>query len=83
MLEKLKNTLGKGGFVLSILMDLSNPFGTLEHDFMFASLVTYGFEEGAFLFMKSYLTKRQQQVRVTISLVRGKKQFLEFRNVHY
>ena len=55
-----------------MLMDLSSPFGTLELDFIFASLVTYGLED-MFLFMKSYLTKRQQEVRVKISLVRGKK----------
>ena len=64
MLENLKNTLDKDGFVCPMLMDLSNAFGTLDHDFLFARLVTYGFEEDGLFFMKSYLTKRQHQVRV-------------------
>ena len=66
-------TLAKGSFVRVMLMDLPNPFGTLEHDFIFASLVTYGSEEDVSFFMKNYLTKRQQQVRVKIRLVHGKK----------
>ena len=64
--------LSKGGLVRTMLMDISNPFGTLELDFIFTSLVTYGLED-MFLFMKSYLTKRQREVRVNIILVRGKK----------
>ena len=57
--------LSKGGLVRTMLMDLSNSFGTLELDFIFTSLVTYGLKD-MFLFMKSYLTKRQQEVRVKL-----------------
>ena len=39
MPERLKIVLEKGGFVCAILMHLSNAFGTVDRDFLIASLV--------------------------------------------
>ena len=64
MLEKWKNTLDKGGFVCAMFMDLSKVFDTVNHDLLIARLGTYGFQKDALSFMKSYLTKRRQRVRV-------------------
>ena len=64
MLEKWKNTLDKGGFVCAMLMDVSKAFDTMNHEFLIAKLGAYGFQKDALFFMKSYLTKRQQQFRV-------------------
>ena len=64
MLEKLKNTLEKGGFVCVMFMDLSKAFDTMNDDLMIAKLGAYGFQKDGLSFMKSYLTKRWQRVRV-------------------
>ena len=64
MLEKWKNALGKGGFVCAIFMDLSKAFDTVNHDLLIAKLGGYVFQKDALSFMKNYLTKRRQRVRV-------------------
>ena len=64
MLEKWKNTLDKGGFVYTMFMDFSKGFDTMDHDLLIAKLGAYGFQEDALVFMKSYLTNRQQRARV-------------------
>ena len=48
-------------------MDLSKTFDTMDHDFLFAKLGVYGFQEDALVFMKSYITNRQQRVRLNIN----------------
>ena len=63
VLEKWKNTLGKGGFVCAVFMDLSKAFDTMDKDLLIAKLGAYGFEEDALVFMKSYFTNIQQRVR--------------------
>ena len=47
MLEKWKNTLGKGGFVCAMFMDLSSGFDTMNHDLLIAKLGAYGFQKDA------------------------------------
>lgn len=64
MPERLKIVLEKGGFVCAMLMHLSNAFGTVDRDFLIASLVTYGFEEDALFFHEKLFNERQPQVRV-------------------
>ena len=64
MLEKWTNTLDKDAFVCVMFMDLSKAFDTKNHDLLIAKLGAYGFEKDALSFMKSYLTKRRQRVRV-------------------
>ena len=64
MLEKWKNTLDKGGFVCAMFMDLPKAFDTMNYDLLIAKLGAFGFQKDALSFMKSYLTKRRQRVRV-------------------
>ena len=64
MLEKWKNTLVKGSFVCAIFMDLSKAFDIMNHNLLISKLGTYGFQKNALSFMKNYLTKRRQRVRV-------------------
>ena len=64
MPEKWKNTLDKGDFVCAMFMNLSKAFDTMNHDLLIAKLGAYGFQKDALSFMKNYLTKRRQRVRV-------------------
>ena len=60
MLELWKNTLDKESYFSAIFMNLSKTFDTLNYNLLILKL-------GAqinFSFMKSYLSDRQQQVRV-------------------
>ena len=43
---------------------LSKAFDTVSHDLLVSKLGAYDFQKDAFSFMKSYLTKRRQQVHV-------------------
>ena len=61
MFEKCKNILDEGG---AMFMDLSKAFDTMNHDLLIAQLGAYDFRNDALSFMKSYLTKRRQRVRV-------------------
>ena len=63
-LEKWKNTLDKGGFVCTMFMGLSKAVDTMNHNLLIVKLGAYGFQKDALSFMKSYLTKRRQRVRV-------------------
>ena len=62
MLEKWKNTLGKGKHVGAIFMDLPKAFDTVNHDLLITKLEAYGFSNNALLFMLSYLKNRSQRV---------------------
>ena len=64
MLEKWKNTLDKGDFVCTIFMDLSKAFDAMNYDLLIAKLRAYGFQKDTLSFMKSYIMKRRQQIRV-------------------
>ena len=64
MVEIWKKVLDKGRYICAIFMDLSKAFDTLNHDLFIAKLGVYGFETDALRYMKSYLTKRKQRVRV-------------------
>ena len=47
-----------------MFMVLPKAFDTIHHDLMIAKLGAYGFSQDAFQYMRSYLTNRQQKVRV-------------------
>ena len=48
-------------------MDLSKAFDTLIHTLLISKMGAYGFRNDALLYMKSYLSDRQQRVRVNNS----------------
>ena len=47
-----------------VINGLSKAFDTIDDDLMTAKLVAYGFSQDALLYMRSYLTNRQQRVRL-------------------
>ena len=64
MLENRKNMVDKEGYVCAMFMDLSKAFETIHYDLMIAKLGVYGFSQDPLRYMRSYLTNRQQRVRV-------------------
>ena len=56
--------LDKGGYVCAMFMDLSKAFDTIYHDLMIAKLGVQGFSEDALQYVRSYLSNKQQRVRV-------------------
>ena len=44
-------------------------FDTIHHDLMIAKLGAYGFSQDALQYMRSYLTNRQQIVRVNSNFI--------------
>ena len=47
-----------------MFVDLSTAIDTIHHDLMIAMLGASGFSKDALQYMRSYLTNRQQRVRV-------------------
>ena len=41
-----------------MLMHLSNAFGTVDHDFLIASIVAYGFEEDVLFFHEKLFNEK-------------------------
>ena len=56
--------LDKGGYVCAIFMDLSKTFDTIHHELIIEKLGAYGFSQDTLQYMRSFLTNRQQRVRV-------------------
>ena len=60
-----KKVLDKGGYVCAMFMDLPKAyFDTIHHDLMIATLGGYDFSQDALQYMRIYLIKRQQRIRV-------------------
>ena len=49
---------------ITIFMDLSKAFDTLNHDILIYKLKAYGLSETALKVMQSYLTNRKQYVEI-------------------
>ena len=59
-----KKALDKDESVVALFMDLSKAFDSIPHELLLKKLDSYGFSQNACLFMSSYLTHRQQRVRI-------------------
>ena len=55
------------GYSGAVLMDLSEAFDTLNHDFLIAKLVMYGFDKQALRLSSRYLSKRWQRTKINQS----------------
>ncbi len=63
-IEDVKCSLDNGEHVGWVLMILSKAFDALPHGLMIAKLRAYGISESAYKFISSYLSSRQQRVKV-------------------
>ena len=64
LLEKWKKVLDQKGYAAAILMDLSKAFDTINHEMLIAKLSAYGFSRNALKLIHSYLSNRQQHVKI-------------------
>ena len=67
MIEKWKKSLDNKGIAGAILMDLSEAFGTIDHELLIANLGAYGFEESALTIILNYLSARWQRTKINAS----------------
>ena len=72
VLEIWKNVLDKEGYIYVIFMDIPNAFDTLNHSLLIVKLGASGFESETLRYMKIYLTRRKQGVRVIKLSVGGR-----------
>ena len=59
MIEKLLDTLDKGGIIAALLTDLSKTFDYLSHDLLIAKLHGYGIELSSSRLRKQSSIKQQ------------------------
>ena len=64
LLTSWQNSLDRGRFVGSILMDLLKAYDCLPHDLLLAKLQAYGFSKESIRLFLSYLTNRTQRIKI-------------------
>ena len=67
MIESWKAKLNNGSKVGVIIMNLSKAFDDLNHDLLSVKLETYGLDNNAVSFMRSYLKNRVQRCKINNS----------------
>ena len=64
LIDRITQDLDQGNMPITIFMDLSKAFDTLNHDILIYKLKSYGLSEAALKLMQSYLTNRKQYVEI-------------------
>ena len=59
LIDRITQDLDQGNMPITICMDLSKAFDTLNHDILIYKLKSYGLSEAALKLMQSYLTNRK------------------------
>ena len=72
-LQAWQEELDKGGFVGTILMDLSKAFDCLPHDLLVAKFEAYGVGKAALNLISNYLSHRKQRTKTGSSYSVGMK----------
>ena len=67
-LTSWQNSLDKGGFVVSILMDLTKAYNCLPQDLLLAKLQAYGFSKESIRLFLRYLTNLTQRIEIGSTL---------------
>ena len=64
LVEACRKCLDGKGIMGIVLMDLSKAYDCLPHDLLIAKLAAYGFGTGSLNLLHSYLSNREQQVKI-------------------
>jgi hypothetical protein len=65
LVDRILNNLDQGLFPVSVFMDLSKAFDTLDHNILLHKLTYYGVHGIELQWFKSYLTERRQFVEIS------------------
>ena len=77
LIEEISTTLDKGDYAVSIFLDLSKAFDTVNHSILLSKLLFYSILNSDIIWFQSYLNKRKQRAFVngvmsdTISISTG------------
>ena len=64
LIEEISTCLDQGDYAVSIFLDLSKAFDTVNHSILLSKLLSYGIQKPHIDWFKSYLNKRKQRVFV-------------------
>ena len=64
LLESWQKELDKGGFLGTILMDLSKAYDCILHELLIAKLKCYGIDNGSLRLILDYLTHQKQRTKI-------------------
>ena len=64
LIEEITSSLDKGLYVVSLFLDLSKAFDTVNHQILLIKLKYYGLQQSEHNWFQSYLSNRKQQVHV-------------------
>ena len=62
LIEEITSSLDKGLYAVSLSLDLSKAFDTVNHQILLNKLKHYGLQQSEYNWFKSYLSNRKQQV---------------------
>ena len=69
LIEEITSSLDKGLYAVSLSLDLSKAFDTVNHQILLNKLKHYGLQQSEYNWFKSYLTNRKQQVHACIIFI--------------
>ena len=64
LLQSWQEVLDNGGFVGTILMDLSKTYDCIRHNLLIAKLECYGIDKASLSLLLDYLTRRKQRTKI-------------------
>ena len=64
LLQSWQQVLDNGGFIGTILMDLSKAYDCIPHNLLIAKLEWYGVDKASLRLLLDYLTRRKQRIKI-------------------
>ena len=67
LLQSWQQVLDNGGFIGTILMDLSKAYDCIPHNLLIAKLECYGVDKASLRLLLDYLTREKQRTKISSS----------------